>query len=1060
MKSTKTSILVIFGALVLIGCQDNLQQEGNYVGKRISVTAQSNDTTSTRTSLKGFETQWVAGDQIGIFSPQIRETSYPHTAVTSAVASAFDGEMVWGKGNHDFYSYYPNATGTFSHTVVPVSLPALQTQSAGGNSGHIAALDFMVADPLTGVAPGGEVSFQFSHLFTLLEFRVVGTGSLSEITLAANETAKLAFSGGNIDISQVKPAGGAPYAITYSGNASSSVTLSLASQVVLTDNDETTPTLYMMINPADLTGQQVSVTMTIDGTQKIITADGFRFDRGRKYILVIDPEKGMAEIEQKEREALIAIYNSTGGANWKNNTNWCSDKPIGEWYGVTTDSEGYVYSLSLNDNNLTGTIPAQIGDLSKLSYLYLCNGDIRGVIPKEIGCCTELRDIQIVNNLNLSGNIPVELFNCTQLNALYLSAVGLTGTIPAEIGTLKNLKYLSLSGTQLSGGIPKEIGDCESLESLVINGFKMNGSIPVELGKLKNLKWLDLGMAGLTGTIPAQLAGCINLESCNLALNNLSGTIPDEFGDISKLVNLSVWGNKLSGIIPESITRLKCWQYAWGEIVYNNYFDLRDLSIPAPDFAVKDNNGNIIDSSVEYAKNKYTILYQWNPGEMPEFTENLKNVYNQYKAKGIDVISWTWQDSSVTKSYNLPWRNFQTAMAENYFLKYSMGYTCYYPLFYVGFHTVVVIDSDKKVVYSNLLNDYNLEYFLEKNLDEDYLPSNYTSTDYSADGKVITLQKATTGNGVDIVLMGDAFSDRLIADGTYECTMRKAMEKFFTEEPYKTYRDFFNVYAVTAVSENEVYDTRSNTALRGYFGGGTQVGGNDGKCFYYALKAISASRLDDALMIVMMNSNNYAGTCYMYSFTEGDYARGPSVAYFPLGSDDATFEALLHHEANGHGFAKLADEYAYEANATIPEGAIDYYNQLEGFGWWKNVDFTNDPNKVKWAKFLTDNRYSKEGLGIYEGAFTYWTGAYRPTENSIMRHNYGGFNAPSREAIYYRIHKLAYGASWTYDYEAFVAYDAVNRTSAATTRRAAVPTKAFKPLAPPVIIKHSWRQEK
>lgn len=332
----------------------------------------------------------------------------------------------------------------------------------------------------------------------------------------------------------------------------------------------------------------------------------------------------------------------------------------------------------------------------------------------------------------------------------------------------------------------------------------------------------------------------------------------------------------------------------------------------------------------------------------------------------------------------------------------------------------------------------------------------YESSDYSEDGVVKTLQKASKGNGIDIVLMGDAFSDRLIADGTYDHVMMTAYEKFFEEEPYKSFKDHFNVYAVTVVSNNEVYG--GVTALDGYFGDGTLVGGNDQKCFDYALKAISSQRLDEALVIVMMNSKAYAGTCYMYYGYEVDYGSGVSVSYFPIGTDDQQLAQVLHHEAGGHGFAKLSDEYSYEDYGRITAEAQASYEEMEPFGWWKNVDFTSDPTAVKWAAFLTDSRYANEGLGVYEGACTYWSGAWRPTENSIMRHNTGGFNAPSREAIYYRIHKLAYGNEWEYDYEEFVEYDARNRAgsvSAAAARPNYV-EKVFEPTSPPVVIPHPW----
>lgn len=338
-------------------------------------------------------------------------------------------------------------------------------------------------------------------------------------------------------------------------------------------------------------------------------------------------------------------------------------------------------------------------------------------------------------------------------------------------------------------------------------------------------------------------------------------------------------------------------------------------------------------------------------------------------------------------------------------------------------------------------------------------PDYYISSDYSADGTVRTLQRATVGKGIDIILMGDAFSDRQIAAGDYDTAMRQASDNLFTEEPYKSFRDMFNVYAVTAVSATEGYE-HENTAFSGYFGGGTLVGGNDAKAFEYAQKAIAAERMDDALIVVMMNSQAYAGTCYMYyPSSNSDYGRGVSVAYFPLGTDNDMFAQLLHHEACGHGFAKLADEYAYEYMGAVP---IDYVSQVRNWqsdwGWYKNVDFTSDPTTVKWHTFLSDPRYANDGLGVFEGGATYWTGVWRPTENSIMRYNTGGFNAPSREAIYYRIHKLAYGESWNYDYEDFVAYDAVNRkASAGISFSTPIVPKDFVPLAPPVVVGKSWR---
>lgn len=334
-------------------------------------------------------------------------------------------------------------------------------------------------------------------------------------------------------------------------------------------------------------------------------------------------------------------------------------------------------------------------------------------------------------------------------------------------------------------------------------------------------------------------------------------------------------------------------------------------------------------------------------------------------------------------------------------------------------------------------------------------PDYYISTDYSRDGKVTRLQRATEGAGIDLVLMGDGFIDTQIADGTYAGYMQKMADAFFSEEPYTTLRPLFNVYAVDVVSATEGY-AHPGQALGGWFGNGTLVGGNDTRCMDYARKAIGDDRMDNALIIVAMNSNKYAGTCYMYYPSTGDYGVGTSIAYFPLDADEEGLAQLVHHEAGGHGFAKLDDEYAYDG--TIPQEEIDNKVRLAEYGWWKNIDFTDDPTKVKWSRFLSDDRYKFDGLGVFEGACTYSNGAWRPTENSIMRYNTGGFNAPSREAIWYRAHKLAYGESWKYDYEAFVAYDAINRKTSAGAAKSG--SGRLQPMMPPthapVIVPRRW----
>ena len=248
-------------------------------------------------------------------------------------------------------------------------------------------------------------------------------------------------------------------------------------------------------------------------------------------------------------------------------------------------------------------------------------------------------------------------------------------------------------------------------------------------------------------------------------------------------------------------------------------------------------------------------------------------------------------------------------------------------------------------------------------------------------------------------------------------------------------------------------------ALGTSFGEGTKINGDRAKCLEYARFAVPGDRMGNVLVMVALNSNTYAGTCYMYGDSEstGDWAEGYAVAFFPLGFKPGMLEGLVHHEAGGHGFAKLEDEYFSEENGTIPNNRVSAIRSASRQGWYRNVDLTSDPSEVKWSRFLIDARYAGEGLGVFEGGATYAHGVYRPTETSIMDDNYGSYNAPSRYAIWYRIHKLAYGASWNGSYEDFVSWDVKNlgKASYAPGKKS---SDSLPPLARPVVIEKSWRE--
>ena len=325
----------------------------------------------------------------------------------------------------------------------------------------------------------------------------------------------------------------------------------------------------------------------------------------------------------------------------------------------------------------------------------------------------------------------------------------------------------------------------------------------------------------------------------------------------------------------------------------------------------------------------------------------------------------------------------------------------------------------------------------------------YTSSDYSQDGQVTKIHSATVGKGIDVVFVGDAFADK--DQDLFNKYVELGKEAFFTEEPFRSTEDRFNIYRIGSVSKNGIITQEGgDTKFSAQFGQGTNISGNDEAVFNFVQEHMPSVDLTKTIIFVIINKAQYAGTCWMFSDNK-------AVCYVPLCRNENEYAQTLRHEGCGHGFGKLADEYFYDSMGRIPDDEVSELKKWKGFayGFYENVDLTSDPNTILWSKFISDSRYSGK-VSVYEGGYTYPYGVYRPTDNSIMRYNTGGFNAPSREAIYKKIMKFSEGDAWTYDYETFVAFDAPARSAEAVTRAAAqcaaVDKANFIPLAPPVMV--------
>ena len=230
---------------------------------------------------------------------------------------------------------------------------------------------------------------------------------------------------------------------------------------------------------------------------------------------------------------------------------WSVTTAIGSWQGITI-RDSRVGDLELARSSLDGTLPAELGQLSGLTELYLNSNQLTGTIPAELGNLSKLRELTLHENM-LTGAIPAELGSLPLLERMVLSTNRLTGTIPGELGSLSSLWGLWLTDNQLTGAIPGELGSLPALRDLKLSNNQLTGSIPPELGSLPALEELILYSNQLTGSIPPELGSLSALEVLELSRNRLSGAIPAEIGSLSNVTQLSLYTNQLTGPLPAAL---------------------------------------------------------------------------------------------------------------------------------------------------------------------------------------------------------------------------------------------------------------------------------------------------------------------------------------------------------------------------------------------------------------------------------------------------------------------------------------------------------------------------
>ena len=365
--------------------------------------------------------------------------------------------------------------------------------------------------------------------------------------------------------------------VSAAGNGATTMTAAAgatASAMVAVTVEQVSSTIVFSTRPDSVAiGDSIQMTAeAFDALDNPIVGVTFEWSSSDTRIMTVDQEGwvrakagGSAEITvtlgdlsastslvsfpDQERAALEALYSTTNGPEWRNNTNWLTDEPVGEWYGVTTDAAGKVTRLSLHQNGLRGRLPAELAHLRNLKALRLWGERGRGLtgpIPPELGRLANLTTLNLGNN-DLTGEIPPELADLTNLNYLTLTQNKLTGPIPPGLGRLANLEELSLGNNSLTGEIPPEIWNLTELTFLDLGGNDLTGEIPAAVGKLVKLEVLSVISTTLTGSIPPELGGLSQLRGLWMLGNDLTGSIPPELGNLHNLDALLLGGNRLSG---------------------------------------------------------------------------------------------------------------------------------------------------------------------------------------------------------------------------------------------------------------------------------------------------------------------------------------------------------------------------------------------------------------------------------------------------------------------------------------------------------------------------------
>ncbi len=1018
-----TNILVLSSMAVSVACNET-EERGSEARTINAVIVQPD----TRTSLNGpdangvYKTVWSSGDQIMVLSGDLA-CRYILKSGENTNKGVFEG---YGN-SEDLVAVYPLSIGiSRTGATIEVGLPEVQEYVSGNIP--------LGAYPMLGIY--GDETFSFRNLCSVLKVPMFGDATVKSITFTPNNAGVKASGKAVINVNSTQ--------LEMDDNSKPSVKLDcpdvkLSAQptdfhfvvpaqiypggftlTIATDKGDVVKTLK-----SDITLDR-SVLYPIEAFEcKIDSKENIIFEDAnfKAYLVANFDTDGDGEISKEEALAITKIIVGTKDieslAGIEHMANLTELRCEGPWsiFEPEEDPEGKLKTLDVSKNvNLTilycgfnQLTSLDVTNNPKIEQLRCAGNNLNSL---DVSKNTELIEFEAYNNrlssIDVSNNPELEYIDLTnnQIKSIDVSNnpeldyIDLTNNQIKSIDVSKNLELerITCSDNKLTS---IDVTNNQKLTTLNISG---NSIVKIDLGNNPELKHLICNKNKIS---ELELSNNKKLKSLNVNDNNLTSLTVNCCPEIK---TLKANNNLIKEMDISELTSL---------------FDFYCSGNPLETLYVFDGQIDALFEK-EIPSTTKIVVKGTEPGEDEVFTVT---------PTLFDIDGYE-QDITMTVTANI---SYSIDSQPEWISKKSDNSGVY--TFTVSANTTSSSRSGE-IIFKNVNNSF-LTVTVKQGI------QTYTSSDYSQDGQVTRIHSATVGKGIDVVFVGDAFADK--DQVLFNKYVKLGKEAFFTEEPFRSTKDRFNIYRIGSVSKNGIITQEGgDTKFSAQFGDGTYISGDHDAVFRFVQDKMPSVNLKKTIVFVIVNKAKYAGTCWMFSDNK-------AVCYVPLCRDETDYAQTLRHEGCGHGFGKLADEYFYDSMGRIPDDKVTELKQWKvlSYGFYENVDLTSDPNTIAWARFISDSRYSGK-VDVYEGGYTYPYGVYRPTDNSIMRYNTGGFNAPSREAIYKKIMKFSEGDAWTYDYETFVAFDAPARSAEAVTRAAAqcaaVDKANFIPLAPPVMV--------